>query len=398
MRVIDDLKIAARNLRKAPGFTLAAVITLALGIGANAAVFGAVDAVLLRSIALTDSDRLVVIWETAPARALPLVEVSYRNFLDWREQSQSFEDMAAYGSVNWSLLRDTPARSARVPTAAVSAQFFDVLGTAPLIGRGFVAEEDRRGAGRVVVLSHGFWQREFGGSTDIVGTTTHFGGQPYTVVGVMPAKFQYPKGAELWTPLAPQLAASESRWKLDTLESRGFGVLFVIGRLKEHVTNAQATVELDGIVRHLPENRGGATGAPVVVLTPILNHLLGPVRAAVILLFGLVGLVLAIACANVVGLLLTRATVRRREVAVRMALGASRLRILREWFAESALIAAMAGLASLVIARGALHGLIALAPTGIPNLETAALDSRVLAFQALLGVCTAIICAVVPAV
>jgi putative ABC transport system permease protein len=396
--LLDTLRFALRSLRHTPGFTATAVMTLALGIGANTAIFSAVRTVLLRPTPLGAPERLVIAWESHPERNMPVGEVSHRNFVDWRELARSFDGLAAMSSVNWNMLLEGAGDPTRVPAAGVSASFFDLLGTGPAIGRVFHEEDDRPGAARVVVLSDGSWRSRFGGDPGLIGRTVTLDGEPFTVVGVMPAAFRYPDGAELWTPVVPALARASRRWGVDALAARFFGMLFVIGRLKGEVSLAQARAELDQIVRALPAQGPAAAGrAPVVALTPLLDHNDGRARRALGLLFATVCFVLFIACANVSGLLLMRATSRQRATAIRLALGATRGRIVAEWLAETAIAAAAAGVLGVLLSGLCLQLVIAVAPPGLPHVREIAIDAGVLGYAVLLCAAAAAVCGIVPA-
>ena len=396
--IADDFRFAFRNLRQAPAVTAAVVATLAVAIAANTAVFSAADAVLLHPLPITDPDRLVVLWETSPGRNQPVREVSHRNFVDWRARSRSFATMAAIGSTTWGTVLDDRGHLGRAHRAAVSGSFFEVLGVAPLVGRTLRPDDDEPGAPRVAVLGHALWQQRFGGDSHIIGTTVRLDDDPVTIVGVMPRGFSYPQGAELWTAVVPELQQFSVPGKLDAVEARHFGVLYVVGRLKPNVALAAAHGELDAIVRTLPEFQPRISSAePVVALTPLLDHVFGQTRRALLLLLGMVGLVLAAACANVSGLLVARATARRRDIAVKMALGAGRARVLREWLAETALTTGAATAAGLLMARAGLRALLGIAPAGVPRLDEATVDARIAAVSVGVAVLVAVLCAVVPA-
>jgi putative ABC transport system permease protein len=388
--LFHEIRHAYRALRRRPLAAVLAVAALALGIGANAALFSAVDAVLLRPFPFSDPDRLFVIWETDPQRGMERAEVSYPNFDDWRKQAKSFELMAAMpNAVSEQFVLTGAAEPTRFRAVSVSASFFDLLGTKPVLGRGLREEDDRPEAPRVVVLSHGLWQRQFGGASDARGRVITLDGIPFTIVGVMPPAFAYPKGAELWTPIVP----SQPQYVAD----RKVGWLQVVGRLRPGVDREQARAELDGIVRQLaaeyqPESEG--RGA---VLTPITEEILGSTRPALLVLLGAVAVVLLIACANVATLLLAQAAQRRRETAVRLALGASRGRILRERLLETLLLSLAGAAAGLILAAWGTGVLVALAPGEIPRLDTIRIDGRVLAFTTGLSVVVALLAGLLPA-
>ena len=266
-------------------------------------------------------ERLVVVWEKGQTADQGVSELSYRNFRDWSDGVGGFSHLAAMGSSNWSEVLDGHGDPVRLHFSGVTASFFDTLGARPLLGRTLQPEDDVPNAARVVVLNHGTWVRRFGADPGVLGRTMRFSDKLYTIVGVMPRGFDFPRGAELWKPVVPILAQASEDWKTDALTH--VGVLFVVGRLRDGVTAEQAREELDGLARRLQSEAAPRFGASVAV-TPFLDFLLGPVRPALRVLFAAVGVLLLIACANVSGLLLTRVALRRREDAVRLALGATR--------------------------------------------------------------------------
>ena len=397
MDLMREAGLALRRLRAAPGYAAGAVFSLALAIGAATAVFSVVRAVLLGPMGIREPDRLVTCWETDPEHGLAVLEVSYRNFLDWRSASRAFAGLAAMSSSSWSVVLEGPGDPVRVPHTAVTASFFDVLGTSPALGRGFLPGDDQPGAERVALVSHGAWERRFGADPGLVGRSVVLDGEPHTVVGVMPRAFDYPRGAELWTPLVPRLADAAAHWKMDTLENRGLGLLLVVGRLHPDATPAGAARELEGIVARLwrqapvPRPEGHA-----VVVVPFLDQFFGPVRRALLWLFAAVGLVLAIGCANVSGLMLTRATERRRSDAVRVALGAGRGRLSAAWLLEAGLLVLLGGTAGLLGARWLTRALVAVAPPEIPRIESVAVDGGVALFALATCALAALLCALAP--
>jgi putative ABC transport system permease protein len=393
MDLLRDVRLAARNLLKAPGYTVAAVATLALAIGATSALFSVVHTVLLNPLPIPEPERLVVVWEKGATADQGLGELSYQNFRDWSAGMRGFSHAAAMGSSNWSGVLDGQGEPARLPYTGVTASFFDTLGVRPLLGRVFRPDDDVPHAPRVVVLNHGTWVRRFGADPGVVGRSIRFADKPHTVVGVMPRGFDFPRGAELWAPVVPILAEASETWKTDALTY--VGVLFAVGRLREGVTPEQARQELDALARSLQSEAAPRFGAAVVV-TPFLDFLLGPVRPALWTLFAAVGVLLLIACANVSGLLLTRVSLRRREDAIRLALGATRARVGRRWAAESMLLAVAGGGLGLAVSSWIAFAVVALGPDDVPRLGEVAIDLRVAAFTFVLVAITILLCATAP--
>jgi len=233
MSVAADVGVVARRLRTSPGYTLGIVITLALALGANTAIFGVVNSTLLHPLAARDPDRLVVVWESDPAKSVAVVEIAYNTFRDWATHSRSFTHVGAYGSSMWTeILRGTD-ESERLASTAVSATFFETLDARPLLGRSFRADDDVPNAERVLILSHTLWKTRFGGNPSVIGTTLQFG-HPHVVIGVMPEEFDFPRGTDFWTPVIPILAESEAKWKINARSD--VGVLFMVGRLRDGVS------------------------------------------------------------------------------------------------------------------------------------------------------------------
>jgi putative ABC transport system permease protein len=392
---MNDLRLTLRNLLKQPGYAVAVVVTLALAIGANSAIFSVVRAVLLRPLPIAAADDLVVCWDADPSRNVAVVELSYRNFQDWAAGNHSFSASAAMGSSNWTMVLDGQGEPARVAYTGVTASFFDTLGARPLLGRTFVPEDDLPNAPPVVVLSHVAWTRRFGANPGIVGTTIRLDARSHTIVGVMPNGFDFPRGAEFWMPVVPGLAASSARWRVDALKD--VGVLFVIGRMREGVTPQLASQDLNLLAGRLqatepPAQRFGSS----VVVTPLLDYLLGPVRKALWLLFAAVGVLLLIACANVSGLLLTRVSLRRREHAIRLALGATRARIGRLWMLETLVLSIAGGAAGLLASRAIADAIVTLGPDDVPRLADVSIDAPVMAFTFAATLIAALLCGLGP--
>ena len=383
----QDLRFALRILRKNPGFTAVAVITLALGIGANTAMFSVVYAVLLRPLPFKDSGRLVMVWATWAKRGEQRINVSPADFADWKEQSQTLEQMMAmWTSGGLITINGEPAA---IPAMRVSSDFFDGLGVRPARGRTFSPEEQARKGYRVVILSDSFWRR-LGGDPALIGKTIQINREPWTVIGVMPPGFDFPSMDDAWFPL-PQ----------DALEGqqRGDGNLQVIAKLKPGVSIAQARSEMYTIAARLrqvypKENGDIGTGANVVSLQ---EQTVGEVRRALLVLLAAVACLLLIACANVANLMLARAAGRQREFALRRTLGASRWRVIRYVLAESTLLAMAGGGLGVAAAYWSVRAFVALDPVKLPRIQEVAVNPSILLFTLLVAVSTGVLCGVAPA-
>jgi predicted permease len=382
----QDLRYALRTLLKSRTFTAVALLALALGIGANTAIFTVVNAVLLRPLPYKDPDRLVLIQTNNPPQKIKQAPTSWPDFLDWSDQNSVFEEMAAFS--RWSTIITSGNEPERLPTGFVSGNFFSTLGVNPVAGRAFSEGEDLAGAEPVVVLGSGLWKRRFGSDPSLVGQTVTLSGKAYTVIGIAPDLFKDLSGqVDAWLPIIRD-ADGESR---DNRELRA------IGRLKPGVSREQADAEMGAIAARLQESypkTNAGWGANVAALH---ESIVGDVRAPLWILLGAVCFVLLIACANVANLLLARAAGRRKEVAIRTALGASRPRIIRQLLTESLLLSAAGGAAGLLLAVCGARLLVAISPDDIPRLSEINLDGRVLIFACVVSLATGLVFGLAPA-
>ncbi len=392
--MFQDLRYGARMLRKNPGFTFVAALTLAVGIGANTAIFSVVNAVMLRPLPYQDSDRLAMLWTDDPKRSIHEEGTSYLNFLDWRSQSQLFTDMAICSRGNPVVLTGG-AEPERVKGELVSANLFSLLGVKPALGRAFSLDDEQRHA-RVVVLSYGLWRRRFGAAPDVIGKTLEIDGQTSQVIGVMPSDFYFPtKDTRLWEPV------TVGRYWEYVHAERFYDTWRVVGRLKPHATFDQAQAEMNAIGQRLgqtyptPHDNFAGFGVNVVPLS--VQYTGKNLRLALWILLGAVVFVLLIACVNVANLLLARGAAREREFAVRAALGAGRGRLIRQLLTESAFLALASGLLGLGLAALGVRALIALAPSDTPRLDEVTIDPGVLVFTACVSLLTGLLFGLAPA-
>ncbi|MBA3256405.1 MAG: ABC transporter permease [Pyrinomonadaceae bacterium] len=385
--LIKDIRYGVRSLLKHPGFTCIAVLTLALGIGANTAIFSVVNAVLLRMLPFREPDRLVMVWEDASLAGFPRNTPAPANYADWKSQNQVFEEMAALDQRSFNLTGD--GEPEKIEANGVTANFFGLLGIKPILGRVILPEEDKPEVNKVVMLSYSLWQQRYGGDRGVVGRELLLNGEKYTVVGVMPAGFQFMESRiGLWVPIA---------FTSETLTQRGSHYLIVVARTKPGVTLAQANADIHTIQQRIARDHPDQAGRLSAFVMPLREQLAGDVRRPLLVLLVAVGFVLMIACANIANLSLSRAASRRREIAVRAALGASRVHIVRQLLVESLLLATAGGVCGLVLASWSFAFLQRLIPDGLALSTKLTLDLPVLGFTLLLALLTAVVFGLVPA-
>jgi putative ABC transport system permease protein len=384
--LLQDIRYGVRALAKNLSFTTVAVIALALGIGANTAIFSVVNAVLLRPLPFKDPSRLIMIWEDASFAGFPHNTPSAADFLDWQNQNQSFSQMSAIERASFNLTNSGDPE--RLDGRRVSGNFFNMLGVEPQLGRHFTAAEDKAGASHVVMLSNALWQRRFASDPGVVGKQLMLNGESYTVVGVMPPSFQFPTSEDLlWTPLA---------FTNQEATNRGRHYLQVVGRLKDGVTEPQAQAEMSTIASRLEQQYPRTNTRVGITLVPLHDELVGDIKSPLLLLLGAVAFVLLVACANVANLLLARGAVRQKEIATRVALGASRWRLARQFLTESLLLSLLGGLIGVMLAAVAVYLLRSLIPAGISQADLVGIDLRVLGFTLLISLVTGIVFGLAP--
>jgi putative ABC transport system permease protein len=385
--LIQDLRYGARVLRKNPGFTAVVVITLGLGIGANAAIFTVMNSVLLNPLPYPEPERLVLMWERTPK--LSNMMVSYPDYLDWKQQNQSFEDIAVYNRFQTFNLTGRE-RPERIAGGRATANLFTVVGVQPALGRGFLPEEEGPGGRRVAILTDALWKRLFGSDPNVVGQDITLSGQIYTIVGILGPEMQF-GSVELWVPLGDFVNEN-------VLKRGNHNGLVALGRLNAGVTFDRARADMDAIARGLELQYPDSNAEQGINYRLLTEAVVGSIRPALRILLVAVGLVLLIACANIANLMLARSGSRRRETVVRAALGAGRMRLVRQFLIESLVLAMSGGVFGLLLAWWGIRLLVRAAPPGIPRLSQIHIDSRVLLFTAGISLLTSVIFGVLPAV
>jgi putative ABC transport system permease protein len=391
--LFQDLRYGARVLVKSPAFTIAAVIALALGIGANTAIFSVVNAVVFNPLPYEKPDQLMIGLEKNPKILMDADKgnISYPDFVDWRNQAQTFEKMAIFSQ--WGFILTQVSDPEQVPAALVSADFFSLLGVAPTLGRTFSADEDKPGGRRSVILSHGFWQRRFGANPGIIGQLITLNDKIYNIVGVLPPGFEFDllKEAEIWAPMP---VASEEF----ILTNRGFRAdNLVLGRLKPGVTRQQAQAEMDIIAARLGQQYPDTNKDYIASAVPLREYVVGNTRQTLLLMLSAVGFVLLIACANVANLLLAKSVARRREIALRAAIGATRSRLIRQLLTESVLLAMLSGILGFLLAYVGTKILIAVSPENLPRVNEIRVDVWMLGFTLGISLVTGALFGLAPA-
>lgn len=384
--LLQDVRYGLRTLARNPGFAAVAVIALALGIGANTAIFSVVNGVMLKPLPYADPDRLMLVSESSPG--FSSMSVAYPNFLDWKEQSRSFTGLAAFRWEDYDLTG--AGEPEHLGGRLVSADFFRALGVNPVLGRDFDSRTDRLGSAPVVIISGGFWSRRFGGSPSALGSQLTLNGRSYTVAGVIPADFEFEGRPDVYAPL--------EQWDDPLARSREMHPgLRVVGRLKPGVTQSQAQSEMAAVAARLAELYPKSNTGHGVVIAPLTAYMVGNVGPTLLVLLGAVGFVLLIACANVANLLLARSTGRQKEIAIRAAIGAGRGRVVRQLLTESVLLSLAGGAAGLAIAHWGTRAVLAATPGGLPRMESIGVDGTVLAFAIGVSLLTGIVFGLAPA-
>ena len=387
--MFEDLRYSLRVLARSPSFTLVAVVGLALGIGANSAIFTVMNAVVLRPLPYKEAERLVLLWQLNRQNGDHEIKASAPDYIDWKEQNTVFQNIAAFNANSGLGLNLSGAgHPVRISATSVTGNLFSVLGVTPALGRSFLPDEERPGSAPVCILSDGLWTRRFGSDPKILGKAVTLNGEMWTVVGVMPSGFRFPQSVDLWVPAMVRSTARTNHAK---------HYLGVIARLKPGLSLDHAQAELDALARRMelqyPETNAGLG----IRLVPLRTQITGNIRPALLVLFGATAFVLLIACTNLANLLLVRATVRQAEMSLRLALGASRTLLVRQLLTESALLGLLGGILGLILAFAGTRLLFSHSPSNFPRTNEITVDGRVLAFTLGLSVFTAVLFGVVPA-
>jgi putative ABC transport system permease protein len=391
--MLPDFRLAVRHLRRAPGYTATAVLTFALAIGANSAIFSAVNVVLLRPLPVEAPGRVAVVWQTE-ATGQGVIELTHRHMREWMEAGSVFTHASLIGSHNWNAVLKGRGEPTRIWFNGVSASFFETLGARPLLGRALRAEDDVPNAAPVAVLNHGTWVRRFGADPRVVGTSMDLDGARVEIVGVMPPGFDVPRGAEFWVPVVPVLASGTPP---NTSALATVGVSYVVGRVRPDLDMTAVRAEVDALEARLDRDHPGRLKwGDRAVVTALPDYVFGPVRSALPILWAAVGVLLLIACGNVSGLMLTRVSRRRHEHAIRLALGATRSAIARLWLAEVFVVACAGGAFGLVFAYWLSSAIVALAPDDMPRIAEVSVDATVAFFTFAAVVAVALLTGAMP--
>jgi putative ABC transport system permease protein len=399
--MLQDLRYGVRSLTKTPAFTIIALIVLALGIGANTAIFTVINTVLLRPLPYPDSDRLAMLWETNPRFQIGVdtLPVTHGNFMDWREQNSVFEELSAVGPGRVNISGD--GEPERINGASVSVNFFTLMGSQPIMGRAFLEEAEKPGNAKVVVLSHAFWHRRFAADPSVIGTTLTLDGESYNIIGVAPVGFHFPRANEL--PSFVGASSQTDLWRPMVMsdefvtKKRANHQLCVIAKLKGGVTREIAQAQMSALAARLEQSYPDSNQGIGVKVVPLTEQVVGNVRVGLLVLMGAVGLVLLIACANVANLFFARSMARQKEVAIRTALGATRWRILRQFLTEALLLSLMSAALGTLLSLWGTKAMLSLSRGSLPRGYEVGIDGVVLAFTILTALLATILSALTPA-